>query len=52
MYQNALKKKKRIRRRKEERKKERKGLSSVYVADFRHGEKEEEGSLAVQSLHT
>ena len=50
-YQNALKKK-RIRRRKEGRKKERKGLSSVYVADFRHGEKEEEGSLAVQSLHT
>ena len=50
MYQNALKKKKN--KKKEERKKKRKGFSSVYVADFKHGEKEEEGSLAVQSLHT
>ena len=48
MNQNTLEKKKRTRIRKEERK----GLSSIYVADFRHGEKEEEGSLAVQSLHT
>ena len=49
MYQNALKKKK---EQEEGRKNERKGFSSIYVADFKHGEKEEEGSLAVQSLHT